>query len=134
MVRIAGLACLDPAEAEKLVNFGVTSTDRLLLVAAHKQGREDLSQETDIGEDSILALVHLADMMRVDGIGSEYCTLLNEVGVNTLKQLSRRSPTRLFDDICQLNQERRVVRRLPSETELEDWIEIAKKLDSEVRY
>jgi hypothetical protein len=134
MVQISGLACLDPELAEKLVNFGVTSTDRLLLVAARKQGREDLSHETSIDEDSILALVHLADMMRVEGIGSEYCTLLNEVGVNTLKQLSRRSPSRLFDEICQENKARRIVRRLPSESELVVWIKEAKKLNSAVRY
>ena len=134
MVRIAGLAGLDPAKADKLVNFGVTSTDRLLLVAARKQGREDLSHETDIAEDAILALVHLADLMRVDGIGSEYCSLLDEAGVHTLKQLSRRSPSRLFEDICHLNRENRVVRRLPSESEIESWIEKAKKLDSKVRY
>ena len=134
MARISGLACLDPADAAKLVDFGVTSTDRLLLVAARKQGREDLAQETDLDEDQILYLVHLADLMRVEGIGTEYCSLLEKVGVHTLKQLSRRSPVRLFDDICELNEDQRVVRRLPSESELVDWIAAAKKLESKVRY
>lgn len=134
MVQISGLTCLDPAEASKLVEFGVTSTDRLLLVAARKQGREDLARETDIEEDKILALVHLADMTRVNGIGAEYCSLLDSVGVHTLKQLSRRSPTRLFDDIAEINHDQKVVRRLPSESELADWIKAAKKLESKVRY
>lgn len=134
MVQISGLACLDPAEASKLVDFGVTSTDRLLLVASRKQGREDLARETSIEEEKILALVHLADMTRVDGIGAEYCSLLDKAGVHTLKQLSRRSPQRLLDDLVELNQEQRAVRRLPSLSELESWVESAKELESKIRY
>ncbi|MFP3854252.1 MAG: DUF4332 domain-containing protein [Anaerolineales bacterium] len=134
MGQITGLACLDSAEAGKLVSFGVTSTDRLLLVAAHKQGREDLARETNLDEDKILYIVHLADMMRVQGIGTEYSSLLEQAGVQTLKQLSRRSPSRLFDDIKELNSDERVVRRLPSEDDLEHWIDEAKELDSLIRY
>ncbi len=134
MGRILDLHCLDQTEASRLVEFGIESTDRLLLIGAHKQGREDIAAETDIDEDTLLRLVHLADMMRVDGVGTEYCGLLDHAGVRTLKQLARRSPERLFNDLQELNEDGRVVRRLPSAPDVSSWVEQATALVSVIRY
>lgn len=134
MGRILELHCLDPTEASRLVDFGIASTDRLLLIGAHKQGREDIAAETEIAEELLLRLVHLADLMRVNGIGTEYCGLLDEAGVHTLKQLARRSPERLFDDLQELNQDGRVVRRLPSRSDIKSWIDHATELESIITY
>jgi predicted flap endonuclease-1-like 5' DNA nuclease len=130
MGRIRDLHCLRTNEANQLVDFGVTSTDRLLLVASKRQGREDLAEETGISESKILRLVQLADLMRVKGIGSEYTRLLDRVGVQTLKQLGRRSPQRLMDDFANLNSERQVVQRMPSIGDVRDWVEGAKRMAS----
>lgn len=134
MGRILDLHCLEPTEASRLVEFGIGSTDRLLFVGAHKQGREDIAEETELKEEMLLRLVHLADLMRVDGVGTEYCGLLDEAGVHTLKQLARRSPERLFDDLEALNQDGRVVRRLPSRSDVTAWIEHASALESVISY
>jgi len=134
MGRIVDLHCLGANEAFRLVSFGITSTERLLLVAAHKQGREDIASETDLPEDKVLQAVHNADMMRVDGIGTEYAGLLEEVGVRTLKQLARRSAERLYQDLEARNQERAVVRRLPSEGDVQAWVVGAQQLDSVISY
>lgn len=130
MGRILDLDYLQPDEAERLVTFGVASTDRLLLIAAHKKGREDLSQETGIDEDRLLHLVHLADMIRLKGIGSEYCDLLDQVGVGTLEKLSRRDAERLYEDLADLNDDHKIVRRLPSPEDVADWIVQAKSTAS----
>lgn len=134
MGRIVDLHCLAASEASRLVSFGITSTDRLLLVAAHKQGREDIARETDLAEEKILQAVHNADLMRVDGIGTEYAGLLEEVGVRTLKQLARRSPERLFEDLDARNDQRAVVRRMPSEADVQSWVVHAQRLDSIISY
>lgn len=134
MGRILDLHCLDGGEANRLVEFGIGSTDRLLLIAAHKQGREDIAEETGIKEERLLQLVHVADLLRVKGVGPEYCLLLDEVGVHTLKQLGRRSAERLYEDLIERNDESRVVRRMPSPSDVDDWVEGAKLLDSLIRY
>lgn len=130
MGRIRDVHCLKANEATRLVNFGVTSTERLLLIASNRQGRQDLAEETGLPEDKILQVVQLADMMRVKGIGCEYTRLLDRVGVQTLKQLGRRSPERLMDDLTNLNSERQVVRRLPSLADVAGWVDGAKHLAS----
>lgn len=134
MGRILDLHCLDGAEASRLVEFGIGSTDRLLMIAAHKQGREDIAEETGIKEERLLQMVHFADLMRVKGVGPEYCLLLDEVGVHTLKQLGRRSAERLYDDLVDRNNESRLVRRMPSSSDVDNWVEGAQLLDSLIRY
>jgi len=134
MGRIEDLHCLDIHETGSLVQFGIASTDRLLLVAARKQGREDLAQETGIAEEKILRIVNLADLLRVKGVGAEYGHLLAEAGVHTLKQLARRSADRLHQDLVGLNQHNALVRRLPSVVEVESWVNGAQLLDPIVRH
>ncbi len=130
MGRILDLDYLQPDEAQRLADFGVGSTHRLLLVAAHKKGREDLSRETGIDEERLLHLVHLADMIRVKGIGSEYSALLDGVGVGTLDQLSQREPERLHQDLTHLNDEQQIVRRLPSPEDVAAWVDRASSTTS----
>lgn len=132
MGRILDLRYLEPDEAERLVDFGVASTDRLLLVAAHKKGREDISRETGIAEGRLLHLVHLADMMRVKGIGSEYSDLLDQAGVRTLAELQDCGPDRLHQDLIDLNEEHQIVRRLPSEGDVQAWVQDARAISSVV--
>lgn len=130
MGRILDLRYLEPDEAERLVDFGVASTDRLLLVAAHKKGREDLSQETGIAEERLLHIVHLADMMRVKGIGSEYSDLLDQAGVQTLAKLEDCGPDQLHQELIDLNEEQQIVRRVPSEGDVRAWVDGAQSINS----
>lgn len=132
MARILDLRYLEPDEAERLVDFGVASTDRLLLIAAHKRGREDVSRETGIAQERLLHVVHLADMIRVKGIGSEYSDLLDEAGVQTLAQLRDCSPDDLHQQLVALNDESQVVRRLPSPHDVDGWVAAAQNLSSVV--
>lgn len=132
MGRILDLRYLEPDEADRLVDFGVASTDRLLLVAAHKKGREDLSRETGIAEDRLLHAVHLADIMRVKGIGSEYSDLLDRAGVHTLAELQGCGPEDLHQDLVDLNHKQDIVRRLPSESDVHAWVEGAQSISSVV--
>lgn len=130
MGRILDLRYLEPDEADRLVHFGVASTDRLLLVAAHKKGREDLSRETGIAEDRLLHIVHLADMMRVKGIGCEYSDLLDRAGVQTLAELRDCGPEQLHQNLIDLNHDHEIVRRLPSESDVHAWVEGAQSINS----
>lgn len=128
MGRIRNLHCLKSNEVRRLVDFGVASTDRLLLIAAGRQGRQDLAQETGLSEEKILEAAQLADLMRVKGIGCEYTRLLDRVGIHSLKQLGRRSPERLLEDFEAINDNGQVVRRLPSLDNVASWIAGAKRL------
>ncbi len=134
MAKIIKIEGIGPKYAKKLVNYGIRTTERLLLIAAHKRGREDLSEQTKIPEKLILEWVNLADLIRIKGIGEEYSDLLEEAGVDTVKELGTRRPDTLYLTLVDINREKNLVRRIPSKNDVEIWVRNAKKLQPIVRY
>jgi predicted flap endonuclease-1-like 5' DNA nuclease len=134
MAKIINIEGIGPKYAKRLVNYGIQTTERLLLIAAHKRGREDLSEQTKIPEKLILEWVNLADLIRIKGIGEEYSDLLEEAGVDTVKELRRRRPDTLYSTLVEINREKNLVRRIPSKNDVEIWVRNAKKLKPLVRY
>jgi predicted flap endonuclease-1-like 5' DNA nuclease len=134
MAKIIKIEGIGSKYAEKLQAIGIRSTERLLLVASHKQGRYDLAAQTNIPEKLILEWVNLADLIRIKGIGEEYSDLLKEAGVDTIKELRNRNPTNLYETIKRINVDKRLVRRLPSAKDVEHWVKEAKTLKPLVTY
>ncbi len=134
MAKIADIEGIGPKFAKKLQAVGVRSTGRLLQIGADKRGRKDLAEETGISEKLVLEWVNLADLMRVKGIGEEYSDLLEEAGVDTVKELQHRSPENLIDALVEINEKKALVRRLPSSKQVKSWITQSKKLPPVVKY
>lgn len=132
MARLTGLEGITQAHNDKLSFIGVRTTGQLLVVAAHRQGREDLASQTGISEGLLLKWVNLADLMRIKGIGEEYSGLLEAIGVDTVIELRRRKPDTLHLAMLQLNEKKRLVRRLPTRDEVGRWIEAAKSMKPKV--
>lgn len=120
--------------AQKLQKAGVRTTNGLLRVAASKKGRQELAAKTGISETLILEWVNLADLMRIKGVGEEFSDLLEEAGVDSVKELRNRRADNLHKAIVQTNQSKKLVRRVPALSEVEGWIEQAKKLDPMVTH
>ncbi len=132
MAKIINIEGIGPKYAKKLINFGIRTTERLLLIAAHKRGREDLADQVMIPEKLILEWVNLADLIRIKGIGEEYSDLLEEAGVDTVKELGRRRPETLYSNLVRINYEKKLVRRIPSQNNVQNWVKQSKKLEPRV--
>ena len=78
--------------------------------------------------------VNHVDLFRIDGVGEEYADLLEESGVDTVPELAQRKPANLYEKMIEVNAEKKLVRRLPAETQVEDWVSQAKKLPRVVKY
>lgn len=115
-------------------NAGLITLDDLLDAGAARKGRKALEKATGIGHKLILEWVNLADLMRIKGIGEEYSDLLEEAGVDTVKELRRRVPENLHRKIAEVNGAKRLVRRVPSISQVEDWVLQAKSLQPLVTY
>jgi predicted flap endonuclease-1-like 5' DNA nuclease len=76
----------------------------------------------------------MADLMRISGVGEEYSELLEAAGVNTVKDLRRRNPENLTSKIRTTNERLKLVRVLPTEKMVADWVERAKRLPQYVTY
>jgi predicted flap endonuclease-1-like 5' DNA nuclease len=134
MARLEDVEGIGKVYAQKLKAAGVSSIHSLLEKGATAKGRKELAQKTLLNEKKILEWVNHADLFRIRGIGSEYADLLEEAGVDTVRELSKRKAENLFLKLESVNQKKRLVRRLPSQEQVSDWIEQAKRLPGIVSY
>jgi len=134
MAKIIDIEGIGPVYAKKLVDIGVTTTEQLLECAGSKKGRKEIAEKSGISEKNILEWVNLSDLFRIKGVGSEYSDLLEEAGVDTVVELSRRNPDNLCAKIAEINEEKKLVRRPPTLDAIKDWVEQAKTLPRMVEY
>lgn len=118
----------------KLQEAGIRTTEKLLEVAATPKGRKEVAEKTGISEKLILEWVNLSDLFRIKGVGSEYSDLLEEAGVDTVVELGNRNPANLFKMLDESNAKKKLVRKLPTEEQVKDWVDQAKKLPRIVSY
>ena len=96
--------------------------------------RKALAAASGLAEAQILKFANMADLYRVKGIGSEYAELLEAAGVDTVPELSRRNAANLAAAMAQANEQKKLVRRLPTESEVAGWVEHAKTLPRALEY
>ncbi len=119
---------------KKLAAVGIKTTEALLEAGGTPKGRKELAEKAGIGDALILEWVNLADLYRIKGVGSEYSDLLEEAGVDTIVELSKRVPKNLHEKIVEINTKKKLVRKLPTEDQVADWVDQAKKLPRKVSY
>lgn len=129
MASIAAIRAIGHRDATKLRKARVRTTDSLLQQASTRPGRSELSERTGIATADLLRWAQQADLMRVNGIGSEYADLLSAAGVDTLKALRRRNAANLMELVTQVNTKRRAVQRLPTVEMVQAWIDEAAELE-----
>lgn len=113
---------------------GVDSLESLLEQSASPKGRKALSEKSGISDTLILKWANRADLFRIKGIGSEYSDLLEAAGVDTVPELARRNASNLHEAMTQTNEEKQLVRRMPSADQVAGWISEAKTLPRVLNY
>ncbi|MGI9236655.1 MAG: DUF4332 domain-containing protein [Woeseiaceae bacterium] len=125
---------IGPKTGEALRNAGVKTVENLLDVAADKKSRVVLAEKTGISEARILKCVNMADLFRINGVASQYAELLECAGVDTVKELKHRNADNLAAAMAEVNNAKNLVRRAPSRTVVNDWVEQAKKLPGKISH
>jgi len=120
--------------AQQLREIGVPTTNALLEMGSTPKGRDEIAERSGISGKLVLEWVNHVDLFRIDGVGEEYADLLEESGVDTVPELAQRKPGNLYEKMVAVNAEKKLVRRLPAETQVEDWVAQAKKLPRVVKY
>ncbi len=134
MAKLVDIEGIGEVYASKLDAAGITTQEKLLEAGATPKGRKELAEQSGISKKLILAWVNRADLARVKGIGEEYADLFEVAGVDTVPELARRNPANLHAKVCEINEERNLVRSLPSEKQITNWIEQAKELPRAIHY
>ncbi|NLE84159.1 MAG: DUF4332 domain-containing protein [Chloroflexi bacterium] len=134
MAKIIDIEGIGPVYAAKFQEIGIRTVEALLKAGAEPKGRQDLADQTGISRELILEWVNHADLYRIKGVAEEYSDLLEEAGVDTVVELATRNPENLYKKIIETNQEKKLVRRPPSQEMVEDWITQAKDMPRAVFY
>lgn len=134
MSKLSLIEGIGEAYEVKLDSSGVKSIEELLSVCATKKGRTQLAEKSSISEKLILKWANHADLMRIDGIGGEYAELLEASGVDTVPELATRNAENLYMKIVEINNQKALVRKLPSESQVIDWIRQAEGLPRILNY
>jgi predicted flap endonuclease-1-like 5' DNA nuclease len=134
-MRIDEIEGVGAIHAATLAQAGVSSTDDLLDRAAKPAGRAALEAATGIGHSQILEWVGHADLMRIKGVGSEYSDLLEAAGVDSPAELAQRNAANLATTFQEVDAARPdMVRRVPSEAEIQGWIDQSRDLPRVVEH
>jgi len=134
MASIVDIEGVGDVYAGKLKAAGVATVEALLEKGATPKGREDLAEATGISHKLILEWVNHADLYRIKGVAQEYSDLLEEAGVDTVVELSKRNAEHLLAKLQEVNAEKKLVRRLPVLSQVANWIEQAKALPRVITY
>ncbi len=134
MSKLIEIEGIGPVYAGKLAEIGLTTTEAYLEAAASPKGRQELAEKSGISSKLILRWANMADLFRVKGIGEEYSDLLEAAGVDTVMELGQRNPANLYAKMVEVNAEKALVRQLPGQSRVEDWVGQAKDLDRVLTY
>ncbi|MDD2696475.1 MAG: DUF4332 domain-containing protein [Anaerolineales bacterium] len=134
MAKLIDVEGIGPHYAQKLKKAGLATTDALLKKGATPKGRKDVAEKSGISESLLLQWVNHVDLYRIKGVGSEYSDLLEAAGVDTIPELAQRVADNLVKKLAEVNKAKKLVRRLPVKSQVEDWIRQAKKLPRVITY
>jgi predicted flap endonuclease-1-like 5' DNA nuclease len=131
IIRIEGIG---EAYAEKLKAAGIASTEALLEQGATRDGRDRIAKTTGISGALVLRWVNHADLFRIKGVEGQYAELLEAAGVDSVPELAQRVPANLTPKLGEVNVQKQLVRKLPSEEQVTDWVAQAKTMPRMVHH
>jgi len=134
MTKIVAVEGIGEAYAKKLEQAGIRTTEALLGKGATPKGRQEISEKAGISDALILRWVNHADLFRIKGVGAEYAELLEASSVDSVPELAQRNAENLYAKLVETNQAKRLVRKLPTQTQVADWIAQAQRLPRVITY
>lgn len=137
MTKLTQVKGIGESYVQKLADAGITTAEDLLEKAATPQGRKEVAEKSGVNPKLILTWANHVDLFRIKGVGEEYANLLEEAGVDTVPELAQRNAQNLHQKLIEANEadtERKLVRQIPSENMVADWVEQAKALPRILTY
>lgn len=132
MAKLDEIEGIGEVSLGKLNEAGVESIEQLLEDYCGKKARTELAATTGISEKLILNWVNKADLCRVKGVSTQYADLLEHAGVDTIPELAQRNAENLTAQILKTNEEKKLVRKVPTESQVQDWVAQAKEMPRKI--
>ena len=134
MTKLTQVEGIGATYAEKLAKIGIETTEVFLEKGATPKGRSEIAEKSGVSGKLILKWLNRADLFRVKGIGEEYADLLEVAGVDTVPALAQRNPENLYHKLVEVNEDKKLVRKVPALAQVNGWVEAAKALPRVLTY
>jgi len=131
---VKDLKGVNDAMAAALKAHGIADSEKLVEAAATPAQRKELAAACDCDVKALLEIVNRADLSRVKGVSGVYSDLLEEAGVDTVKELAARRADNLHAKIGETNDAQQLTARPPTVAQVEDWVAQAKELPKMLTY
>ncbi|HNM78385.1 MAG TPA: DUF4332 domain-containing protein, partial [Tepidiformaceae bacterium] len=122
-VPVEAIAGVDDAAKATLNGAGITWLDEYLAAAGPAESRKALAAQTGIDGRQLLEWANRADLMRLDGVSAALADLLENAGVDTVRELAQRNAANLAQKLQEA-----AGGAAPSEETIAAWIAQAKTL------
>ncbi len=104
MASITAIEGIGPRYRKRLEDADIRTCEKLLEAGATRKGRKRLADTCGLSDKRVLEWVNRADLMRINGVSTQYSDLLEAAGVDTVKELRRRKPANLHQAMLEANE------------------------------
>ncbi len=118
----------------KLRAVGIKDTDALLAACVSATQRKELAEKAGLSDKQVLKFANMVDLYRINGVASEYAELLEAAGVDTVPELAQRNAANLAKAMAEVNETKKLTRRVPTEAEVTKWVAQAKTRPRAIHY
>ena len=129
-VIIHKLYGIEPTLEAKLKARGIKDSEDLLQTCRTPREAAELARSSDTEVAILMKLLHRAELARIRGIGETYTMLLEEVGVNTTRELAATAPDDLRVRLTRVNTDKKLVGRVPAQAMVNGWVSKAQRMPS----
>jgi predicted flap endonuclease-1-like 5' DNA nuclease len=131
---VKDLRGMTEAVLNALAAKGIKDNEALVAAAASPEQRKALAADCACDPKDLLGLANRADLARVKGVSGVYSDLLEEAGVDTVKELATRRPDNLHAKLTETNDAKQLTERPPTAAQVQAWVEQAKSLPKLLTY
>ncbi len=133
-VPINELRGMTPGVSSQLKELGISNNELLVQASRSPEERKVLAAKVGIETRALLELANRADLSRVKGVAGVYSDLLEQAGVDTVKELATRRADNLYAKVIAVNQDKKLTTRPPTAEMVQSWVEQAKELPKFLTY
>ena len=133
-LAIGKLKGMTPELEAKFKALGLDMAEKFFESTLTPQSRQELAAATGVQKETILELANRADLARIKGIAGVYGDLLEEAGVDTVKELKGRMAENLHAKLLEVNAAKNLTPKPPTLKNVQTWISLAKRRRKFLQY
>jgi hypothetical protein len=125
---------LDPQHLARLEALGIRTTEQMLSAGRSPTSRQTLAEKSGLAPETILEMVKLSDLARLEGVKAIRARLYFDAGLDSLEKLANRDPQVLHRELAAFVQRTGFEGIPPLPKELENTVRRAKELEKIVEF